>query len=53
MAWTQAIGEREAARRAVRRATSDEARQQAAARLARAEAAVDRRRETARARVSA
>lgn len=53
MAWTQAIQQREAARREVRRAASDEARRKAAAQLVRAEAAVDQRRETARARVSA
>ncbi len=53
MAWTQAIQHREAARRAVRRAATDEERREAAARLVRAEAALDRRRETARARVSA
>lgn len=53
MAWMQAIQQREAARREVRRAVSDEARREAAARLVRAEAALDRRRATARARVSA
>lgn len=53
MAWAQAIRHREQARRAVRRAATDESRQAAARKLASAEARLAQKRQAVHARVSA